>query len=51
MEALESGGPMADPLLSAALSSPNTSREEHFLQDYQHHGGGRSSPHAGTIFG
>ncbi|KAK6747425.1 hypothetical protein RB195_000553 [Necator americanus] len=47
MEGLESGGLAADPLLSAALSSPlGSSREELFLHDFA-----RSSPHAGALFG
>ncbi|WKY05790.1 hypothetical protein Q1695_006194 [Nippostrongylus brasiliensis] len=47
MEGLESGGLAADPLLSAALSSPlGSSREDLFLHDFA-----RSSPHAGTLFG
>lgn len=47
MEGLESGGLAADPLLSAALSSPlGSSREDLFLHDFA-----RSSPHPGTLFG
>ncbi|RCN35159.1 CUT domain protein [Ancylostoma caninum] len=47
MEGLESGGLAADPLLSAALSSPlGSSREDLFLHDFA-----RSSPHAGALFG
>uniref|UniRef100_A0A1I7WMV1 CUT domain-containing protein n=1 Tax=Heterorhabditis bacteriophora TaxID=37862 RepID=A0A1I7WMV1_HETBA len=56
MEGLESGGPLAaDPLLSAALTSPHgplgsPHGDEHsFLQDAFGHG--RASPHAGAIFG